>query len=126
MNDITKLPVTTDDGFADDASDGRLIKGTRLKFGVDGKWSTREGGALPETLLVLNLLTVVQRWKDKQVIETFVDRPLTRHPHNADGFRTQAAAGIHDRRVDQLGEDGRHGCTGDEADRRAGDGADVI
>ena len=81
MSDETKdLPMVVDDdddGFHPIAPTDRTIIGTQIKC-TDGVWS-QMGITIPPgslKLLALATTTVIQRWKDQQVVERFSKKPL--------------------------------------------------
>ena len=72
LNQETKqnLPmVVNDDGFADVDVNDRVVRGDILRC-VDGHWSVKTGGELPEKLLAIATATVLQCWKAQKPIAT--------------------------------------------------------
>src|SRR6516225_6620051 len=54
-----------------------LIQGTLIKFTNEARWVTREGEELPAglELAVVDVLRVVQKWKDQVPVETIILEP---------------------------------------------------
>jgi hypothetical protein len=71
-NDVTR----NDDGFDDGGSSDQLLQGDILRC-VDGVWSTRESGGIPQgkRMLVVRTTTALQHWDDQKPIHTVMERP---------------------------------------------------
>jgi hypothetical protein len=71
-DDLTKNPPQLDgfEGYEDEVS-GRLIQGTHIKFTNEAMWVTKAGEEIPADLelVVVDILRVVQKWKDKRPVE---------------------------------------------------------
>src|SRR5262249_55301223 len=65
-----------DDGFSGSVTDGKLIKGQILRWNETNGWTDRDGLRPPEILLVLACTEALQRWKNKQPLETITAKPL--------------------------------------------------
>src|SRR6516225_1963088 len=90
-NLMTSASSSVIDNFAgwDDGIEGDdvpvsagLIQGTLIKFTNDARWVTREGEELPAglELAAVDVLRVVQKWKDQRPVETIILEPHQKFP----------------------------------------------
>src|SRR6516225_6431995 len=90
-NLMTSASSSVIDNFAgwDDGIEGDdvpvsagLIQGTLIKFTNDARWVTREGEELPAglELAAVDVLRVVQKWKDQLPVETIILEPYQKFP----------------------------------------------
>ena len=59
-----------------------MIQGTLVKFTNEATWVTRDGEELgPDLeLIAVDIARIVQKWKDKQPIETIILEPGQKYP----------------------------------------------
>jgi hypothetical protein len=69
--------VKYDDGFGTPDRRNSPIKGTLVKFGVDGVWKTKDGLTVdPDLKLVaMGTTTIIQCWQDKMPVDTIYETP---------------------------------------------------
>jgi hypothetical protein len=90
-SELTKTAPHLGDGFdtfeagvegAAERPSAQVIQGTLLKFTNEATWVSRDGAEMPDTLelVAIDVGRIVQRWKDKQPIETIVLEPGQRFP----------------------------------------------
>jgi hypothetical protein len=61
------------DGFSA-AANGRVIQGTLLKC-TDGHWDSKTDANLPEKLLAIGVVDILQRWENKKPVDTIIAEP---------------------------------------------------
>jgi hypothetical protein len=65
--------LTVSDGFTA-AADGRVIRGQLIKC-VDGHWSSKTAADLPEKLLAIGVLNILQRWENQKPVDVITAKP---------------------------------------------------
>jgi hypothetical protein len=73
-NDKAQPPALSDNGGFDLGD--RLIQGIIIKWDAEQGWHDRDGLDVPSPLIVLATTTAIQRFQNKQLIETITTRPL--------------------------------------------------
>jgi hypothetical protein len=66
------------DGFTTDIS-GRVIQGVLIKC-VDGHWSSKSDTDLPEKLLAIGVIDIMQRWEKQKPVDVIIAEPGKRLP----------------------------------------------
>jgi hypothetical protein len=75
--------ATYEGGVEGERKQGRgVIQGTCVKFTNEATWETNDGEELPADLelVVVNIIRVVQKWKDQQPVETRILGPGEKFP----------------------------------------------
>jgi hypothetical protein len=65
-----------DDGFDRSAANDRLVRGTLIGWTDTNKWVDRDGMPPPETMIVIAVDEVLQKWQGKKPVEVIRDKPL--------------------------------------------------
>src|SRR5258705_13578706 len=90
-HEVAKKPAQPLDGFAgyEDAVEGdeqqtsnRVIQGELVKFTNEASWVTGAGEELPSDLelIVIDVGRVVQKWQDRNPVETIILAPGQKFP----------------------------------------------
>src|SRR5262249_596218 len=94
MNEVVKKTTNVINGFegyedrfeSNDAQQqtaaGRVIQGAIIKFTNDAKWVTTDGAELApdRELIAVDIIRVVQKWKEKLPVETIILEPGQKFP----------------------------------------------